>query len=98
MLILGVLCALGARKSESISLFLFLMTVVRSIHCHLVRSLALASDFFAGLPELAGDGELGFVVEFGIPIAQRVAVPGRFRFKLWQLEFFPELAGALHIF
>src|SRR5262249_43684020 len=43
-------------------------------------------------------GEVGLLLFFWCPVAQRVAPPGRLEIQRWQLQAAPEFDGALHEF
>ena len=57
------ICCAGLLRT---SLF-FLMAVVGSVDRHVLRAAAFERDLLAGLPELAGGGEAGFLVELRVP-------------------------------
>src|SRR5687768_5266466 len=89
--------AIESQPSSPKDLFLFLTAVVRRVHGDFARRFPLAGNLFTGLPEFTDYRELGFLIELAIPIAERIAVPGRFRLELRQLEALPEFARTLHV-
>ena len=63
----------------------------------MVDDAAREFELFAGAPVVAGGGALGLLVETRVPVAERVAVPGRLGLQRREAQLLPDGAGALHV-